>query len=308
MSYDSDPARWTSSPELAPEALRKPLMAAASEGPSDLQMKTLALKLSAIAAGTAVAASAATAKAAATTAGGASAKAAGTLTLGKALASLAIVGAVGTSAVLWQHKGEPTRRTARAPEQQEPAQPVAEQAPAATRDLASPAQPTQAPVAPATPATERAEPVVEAQAERQPSASATQAQPARRAQTRGKEPARTAKSSRAELRAREQAEAQAKRTHEATLVAKSADVPSEVELLRRARAALASRPRSAFALTEEHREHYPRGVFAQERDALAVEALLRAGDMERARELARDFLRDYPASPHAHRFRESMGL
>ena len=107
MTFDRDPPRWTSAPEQAPEELRAPLRAAAGEGPSSLQMKSLALKLAAISAGTAVAASAATAKAAATTAGGASAKAAGALTLGKTLASLAIVGVVGTSAVLWQRSEEP---------------------------------------------------------------------------------------------------------------------------------------------------------------------------------------------------------
>ena len=87
-----------------------------------------------------------------------------------------------------------------------------------------------------------------------------------------------------------------------------ADVPSEVELLRRARTSLAARPREAFALTQQHREHYPRGVFAQERDALAIEALLRAGDTETARNLAKSFVSAHPSSPHAHRFRETLGL
>ena len=70
----------------------------------------------------------------------------------------------------------------------------------------------------------------------------------------------------------------------------------------------AERPREAFALTEQHREHYARGTFAQERDALAIEALMRAGEMDMARDLARRFVRTYPSSPHAHRFRETMGL
>ena len=49
-------------------------------------------------------------------------------------------------------------------------------------------------------------------------------------------------------------------------------------------------------------------VFAQERDALAVEALLRNGDNDEARQRAERFVEQYPTSPHAHRFRESMGL
>jgi outer membrane protein assembly factor BamD (BamD/ComL family) len=67
-------------------------------------------------------------------------------------------------------------------------------------------------------------------------------------------------------------------------------------------------PRDAFTLTEAHREYYPRGVFAQERDALAIEALMRSGDMTRAKALAEEFVSAHPNSPHAHRFREAMGL
>ena len=68
------------------------------------------------------------------------------------------------------------------------------------------------------------------------------------------------------------------------------------------------RPLAAFALTEQHRNNFPDGVFAQERDALAVEALLRAGDLDRARTRAEQFIERYPSSPHAHRFRETMNL
>jgi outer membrane protein assembly factor BamD (BamD/ComL family) len=83
---------------------------------------------------------------------------------------------------------------------------------------------------------------------------------------------------------------------------------SEIDLLRSARAALASRPREAYQLTEQHRNLYPQGVFTQEREALAVEALLRTGDLKLARELAEVFVKRYPSSPHAHRFREAMQL
>jgi outer membrane protein assembly factor BamD (BamD/ComL family) len=83
---------------------------------------------------------------------------------------------------------------------------------------------------------------------------------------------------------------------------------SEIELLRRAQVALQSRPREAFQLTQEHRRLYPAGEFAQERDALAIQALMRVGDTEKARDLATSFIRSYPSSPHAHRFREARGL
>jgi outer membrane protein assembly factor BamD (BamD/ComL family) len=81
---------------------------------------------------------------------------------------------------------------------------------------------------------------------------------------------------------------------------------SEVDLLRQARAVLASRPREAFAITQSHRQQYPQGVFAQERDALAIEALMRAGEMGTARGLAERFVREHPSSPHTHRFNETI--
>jgi TolA-binding protein len=84
--------------------------------------------------------------------------------------------------------------------------------------------------------------------------------------------------------------------------------PSEVTLLRNAQVALQSRPREAFQLTQQHRRLYPAGEFAQERDALAIQALMRAGETDQARELAQAFIRAYPTSPHAHRFREAMGI
>jgi outer membrane protein assembly factor BamD (BamD/ComL family) len=93
-----------------------------------------------------------------------------------------------------------------------------------------------------------------------------------------------------------------------TLQVESAGQLSEIELLRRARNALTNRPREAFALTEQHRQQYPSGMFAQERDALAIEALMRSGDMATARSLAERFVREHPNSAHAHRFREAMGI
>jgi hypothetical protein len=84
--------------------------------------------------------------------------------------------------------------------------------------------------------------------------------------------------------------------------------PSEISLLRSAQVALAGRPREAFQLTQQHRRLYPAGEFAQERDALAIQALMRSGDTEQARDLAQAFIRAYPSSPHAHRFREAMGI
>jgi hypothetical protein len=57
--------------------------------------------------------------------------------------------------------------------------------------------------------------------------------------------------------------------------------------------------RGALALLDALRRDYPQGVLAQERDALAVEALLALGERAKARALAAQFLVRYPASPHA---------
>jgi outer membrane protein assembly factor BamD (BamD/ComL family) len=57
--------------------------------------------------------------------------------------------------------------------------------------------------------------------------------------------------------------------------------------------------RGALSLLDALRRDFPRGVLAQERDALAIEAMLALGDRAKARAAATRFLAQYPASPHA---------
>jgi hypothetical protein len=52
---------------------------------------------------------------------------------------------------------------------------------------------------------------------------------------------------------------------------------SEVRLLERAKASLDSDPAAALALTDQHRDRFPRGMLEQEAEVIAVEALARAG-------------------------------
>jgi hypothetical protein len=300
MSDSNDPVRWTAHPDDAPDALRAPLEAAGREAPSEQQMKTLALRLAALGVGTAAAASAATAKAAAGTAVGA--KTAGALTMTKVLASLAVAGAVGVGAVMMRDAPQRAPAPAAEPSAVADVAPRAEPpsiAPAPTREAAQPSSTTA--VEPSRtevevsrtegePPRARVEPVATDEEPRDT--------PARSRQVAARQ--RTAK--------RERAHQPAKHRLGVKVVAPAESIPGEVELLRQARAALASRPREAYALTEEHRQHYARGTFVQERDALAIEALLRTGELDMARDLARRFVRDYPSSPHAHRFREKMGL
>jgi hypothetical protein len=318
MTYNTDPSRWSESISDTPDVLRAPFAAARSEGPSDLQMKALALKLAALSAGGAIAASAATAKAASTTAGGVAATSAASFSMAKVAISVALFGATITGAVVWQGKAvvrEGSRPRATTVQVAEP--------PAS--DVRAPAAPTRA-VAPSvsvenTPSTNATTQAMAPAAELETAPGAPdkvvvpvlEAAPALqdREAASGTDMGDSAVS-------RKTSSSRARSSSTPSTVGSPAAPPkatagtvagsSEVDLLRRARAALSSRPREAFELTQEHRQKFPGGMFAQERDALAIEALMRAGEMNTARGLAERFVREHPSSPHAHRFRETMGL
>ena len=326
MTYNTDPSRWTDSLAEAPEALRAPFAAARNEGPSDLQMKALALKLAALSAGTAAAATAATAKAAATTTagGGAAMASAGTFSVAKIAISVALFGATITGAVVWQQGKVSVRQGAQAPAvveqaRQAPRTQLSEGQPAAqqlqgvrigTNSAAAPVVAAPAVTAPeAAPVPSRV--VEHAAAKPQSQGVAAKAQvtsPADEAPSAARALSAPA-STRSTGHSRAAVQQQAPAAKSGAVAANASPAKStEVDLLRSARAALARRPREAFAITQEHRELYPNGMFAQERDALAIEALMRAGEMSTARALAERFVREHPSSPHAHRFRETMDL
>jgi hypothetical protein len=73
---------------------------------------------------------------------------------------------------------------------------------------------------------------------------------------------------------------------------------SEAELLVQARAALDKQPQRALELTQEHARLFPHGALNQESEVIAIEALSRLGQAEKARALARDFQKRYPDSAH----------
>jgi hypothetical protein len=74
--------------------------------------------------------------------------------------------------------------------------------------------------------------------------------------------------------------------------------PSEAALLEQARAALASDPARALALTRQHQARFPSGVLKQEREVIAIEALRRLGQSKAAAERAGSFEQAYPDSAH----------
>lgn len=75
----------------------------------------------------------------------------------------------------------------------------------------------------------------------------------------------------------------------------------EFRLLRTARQVLARDPRLTLHLTDQHLRRFPHGLLAQEREALAIEALLALGREDQAKARARAFLASYPSSPHRKR-------
>jgi hypothetical protein len=82
---------------------------------------------------------------------------------------------------------------------------------------------------------------------------------------------------------------------------------AELQLLGRAQRALDSQPNAALALAEEHAAAYPRGLFVQEREMLAIQALLKVQQRRAALARAKEFLSHYPTSPHARHLRPLVG-
>ena len=72
-------------------------------------------------------------------------------------------------------------------------------------------------------------------------------------------------------------------------------------MLERAQDALKSRPREALALCDEHARAFPNGMLAQEREVIAIEALMKTGREQEARARAARFASRYPGSSHARR-------
>jgi hypothetical protein len=82
---------------------------------------------------------------------------------------------------------------------------------------------------------------------------------------------------------------------------------NELVLLERSRAALDRDPAAALSLAEAHARSYPSGIFAQEREMLAIEALLKLKRKADARARAERFVERYPDSPQAPRVRAWLG-
>ncbi len=91
------------------------------------------------------------------------------------------------------------------------------------------------------------------------------------------------------------------RSAERPVEAEKADGAARIEehrLLMAARQELGRDPQRALALTQEHARRFPKGILAQEREVIAIEALSRMGRGKDARDRAQGFREQYPGSPH----------
>ena len=84
------------------------------------------------------------------------------------------------------------------------------------------------------------------------------------------------------------------------------DPAAELALLKSAQQLLEKRPKLTLALVKEHEREYANGIFAQEREMLAIEALLKIGEREKARQRGESFLSRYPESAHVRRIHNLM--
>ncbi len=87
----------------------------------------------------------------------------------------------------------------------------------------------------------------------------------------------------------------------------TADAETEVHLLQRAQTALGADPRAALALTGEHARRFPGGALVQERELIAVTALVALGRKPEAQSRATSLLERFPSSAYRGRL-ESLGL
>jgi hypothetical protein len=71
-----------------------------------------------------------------------------------------------------------------------------------------------------------------------------------------------------------------------------------MELLREARASLPVDPAEALAFAARHRSEYPGGALSQEREMLAITALIKLGRSSEASARAERFRRSHPTSAY----------
>jgi hypothetical protein len=79
-------------------------------------------------------------------------------------------------------------------------------------------------------------------------------------------------------------------------------------LLEEARRTLAGDPARALELTRRHQRLYPTSALRQERDWIAIEALVQLGRRDEARARADSFDRVFPGSAHRRDIESLLGF
>jgi hypothetical protein len=267
MSTD-DPTRLASDPSIAP-GLRAALKAARAGGTSERERRLMSAALAPLLAGEG--SGGAPAGPEAGSPGVAAGAGAGVTKTGLAWLSVAgLSGAAGIGALLWSLAGPPS-----------------------VAPLSPPEVPRTAPVVEPEPeAKAKAGTRSGADAEAEPEAGSgsravTRMRPARRRAER-REPAASAPAAAPHESAR----------GTASTAPSAAPLVDPAELLERARAALRRRPAESLALIERHRREFLQGPLEQEREVIAIEALVRLGGTDEARERAGRFRRLFPSSIH----------
>lgn len=85
------------------------------------------------------------------------------------------------------------------------------------------------------------------------------------------------------------------------------DPAAEIALLKKAQDALRSDALEALRLAEEHARRYRRGSLAEEREVIAIEALVRLRRTSEAEARARAFANAFPDSAHQRRVNRLLG-
>lgn len=92
-----------------------------------------------------------------------------------------------------------------------------------------------------------------------------------------------------------------RRTGARALIPSDNQVAEELLLLERANASLVSRPQRTLSLAREHGQRFRRGVLVEEREMLAVQALIRLGRLDDARRRAEALRAAYPQTAYGER-------
>lgn len=82
----------------------------------------------------------------------------------------------------------------------------------------------------------------------------------------------------------------------------------EVQHLAEVRAALGRSPEEALRMADKGHREFARGMLYQERESLAIRALVRLGRTAQARARAEQFVARFPRSPYAEQLRRETGL